>query len=445
MSTYVIDPNYVAGYSTYSRASPGTYFDRNKVLQTVPADVQRVNWNPETGVFEGVLVEPARANYLLHTNAAEHRLVLAQTVRVGAGFLTAGVPYTLSFYGTGTVTLSGVAATTVVGTGTWVRTTLTITPGTGTLTFTPAGDVFYAQFEQGSYPTSWIPTTSTAVTRAADLVGPPGMFQTTFVETRPDYSSLVSYATGAEVRVETWLYRSLVDDNLGNDPPANSDKNSPTRKWVVIGQANPFACLDQYISKPSVGPGPLQTFALKLSGPANVLGLVDVKGTRVHVAFNDGNGNIYTNSTDAVGASVLLTAHPGGSMVSVCVENTGGDVAIGECLAGAYVYLGKCMLGHRFSFDDYSNKGPQDEFGNSIFVEGRYAKRMAFPVEIAKANYNQVVRMAISLRAKPTIYVATPDPAYSEGAIVFGHITSVDVVIPYHTKSLCSIEVLGLT
>lgn len=107
---------------------------------------------------------------------AAYRLTLAQTVRFGAGFLTAGLPYTLSFYGTGTVTLSGVAGTTVSGTGAWVRTTFTFTPSSGTLTFTPSGDVLYAQFEQGSYPTSWIPTTSAAVTRAADVLGPPGMF-----------------------------------------------------------------------------------------------------------------------------------------------------------------------------------------------------------------------------------------------------------------------------
>ena len=108
MSAYIINPNYVTGYSTFARASIGTYFDRSRVLQTAGSNVQRINWNPLTGAFEGVLVEPARTNLLLQTNVSAYRLTLAQTVRFGAGYLTASVPYTLSFYGTGTVTLSGV-------------------------------------------------------------------------------------------------------------------------------------------------------------------------------------------------------------------------------------------------------------------------------------------------------------------------------------------------
>lgn len=443
MSAYIINPNYARGSSRYSRASLGTYFDRSRVLQTVGPDVQRINWNPLTGAFEGVLVEPTRTNHLLQTNVSQYRLTLQQTVRFGSGYLTAGVPYTLSFYGTGTVTLSGVAATTVMGTGAWARTTLTITPGSGTLTFTPSGDVFFAQFEPGSYPTSWIPTTSATATRTADMLWSVGMFQTSFPQPHPAYSAGTTYNDGDVVAVGTRLYESLVGSNLGNNPPTNSVKGDPAAKWLDIGATNQFACLDQTVSQASVGPGPLQTFALNLRAPANVVGLVGVEGTRVHIAFNDINGNIYTQSTASINASAVLVAQ-GGTVVSVCVENTAGDVRIGECLVGAYEYIGDTQYGHSFSITDYSRKDT-DEFGVTTFVERPFAKRMSCSVIVKKADYNRVINLFEQIRAKPTIYVATEDPAYSAGAIVYGNYADFSLEISYPTENLCALEVQGLT
>src|SRR6185437_14523772 len=79
------------------------------------------------------------------------------------------VAHTLSFWGTGTVTLSGVStAGPLVGTGAANRVSLTFTPTAGSLTLTVTGTVSAAQLEIGSAATSPIPTYASTVTRAVD-------------------------------------------------------------------------------------------------------------------------------------------------------------------------------------------------------------------------------------------------------------------------------------
>lgn len=145
---------------TFTRASSASYFDAAGAMQTATTSVPRFDTNPTTLVPCGFLIEESRTNLLLGSAAP-----VTQNCTVAA------TPYTLSFYGTGTVTLSGVStAGPLVGSGAYpTRSTLTFTPTAGTLTLTVSGTVEYANLEPGSFATSWIPTTGATATRAADV------------------------------------------------------------------------------------------------------------------------------------------------------------------------------------------------------------------------------------------------------------------------------------
>jgi len=144
---------------TVARNTTATYFDTAGAQQTAAINTPRLDCDPLTGAPKGFLIEPSRSNLLLNSGTLP-----TQNVTVTAA------AHTLSFWGTGTVTLSGTStAGPLVGTADNTRVSLTFTPTAGTLTLTVSGTVSNAQFEAGSNPTSYIPTTATAVTRGADI------------------------------------------------------------------------------------------------------------------------------------------------------------------------------------------------------------------------------------------------------------------------------------
>jgi hypothetical protein len=169
----LVDATTGAELVTFTRASSGTYVDSQGVIQIAANDEPRFDHDPTTGESLGLLVEEQRIQILQLTD-----VLSTQTKTVTA------VAHTLSFYGTGTVALSGVHTATVVGTGAYpARTTLTFTPTAGALTLTVTGTVQFGQLEAGAFATSYIPNAGTSqVTRTADIANITG------IDTAPWYN-----------------------------------------------------------------------------------------------------------------------------------------------------------------------------------------------------------------------------------------------------------------
>lgn len=161
---------------TFTRAlNTATRINSSGAIEIVSADTPRFDYSPTSiGTIRGLLVEESRANLFLNS-LIDGTNLSTQSVSLAAS------AYTLSFYGSGSVVISGGHSATVAGTGDYPnRKTYTFTPTAGSSTFTVSGDVKYAQIELGAFATSFIPTAGVSATRNADVAQITGANFTSF-------------------------------------------------------------------------------------------------------------------------------------------------------------------------------------------------------------------------------------------------------------------------
>lgn len=212
-----------ASGGTYTRGSVATYYDASGILQTAASGVPRFDHDPVTLARRGLLIEEARTNLILRSNAfttapwdiatcggvadsgsttiaPDGNTVPIYNFSTSACIfqdvtVTNGIPITHSVWikanqaatlgfrtpGTGGTTSSPIA----VGT-TWQRYTLTATSSATTSRllvdnrlangYGTAGlqlSFFGAQAEESAFATSYVPTSATTVTRVSDILTVP--------------------------------------------------------------------------------------------------------------------------------------------------------------------------------------------------------------------------------------------------------------------------------
>lgn len=209
---------------TMTRASTATYFNGNGVLVTASANVMRLDYAPVTHTPLGVLIEEQRTNLLTYSeqfNNAAWTVSTAPTpndaiapdgilsadliTRTGTTYaiynttgvtVSASTSYTFSFwvkFGTasaitiaaydltaGAFISTSITPTVVQTSSGWARYIATFTTPVGCTSLRVYADrntnnngtfwIWGAQLEAGAFATSYIPTTSAQVTRAADNI-----------------------------------------------------------------------------------------------------------------------------------------------------------------------------------------------------------------------------------------------------------------------------------
>lgn len=268
----IIRPAQVTQAGSFTRNSIGTYFDANGIMQVAVANALRITYDP-TNLTKApyALIEPTSTNLLLNSGDMSVQSRGANMFYVGTtdgpggqtGFrfssmangnsyvsqsfaTTVGSTYTFSYWlrlpsglasGTfyvkdnnGTITFPIVVA----NTANWQRVSVSFVATSGAIVChigsvdSPAGytfDVAMAMFETGSVATSYIPTTASSVTRAADVIGSSGLLYSNVPETDyPTWSATIGYVKGDRVLdvVNHKVYESLTGLKNAVTIPASS-------------------------------------------------------------------------------------------------------------------------------------------------------------------------------------------------------------------------------
>lgn len=141
----------------YTRSGVRNRVNNLGIQESLAANIAALDYYESS--CPALLLEPARTNLFLNSET-----LTTQDITVTAA------AHVISFYGTGSITLSGAHSATINGSGANTRVYLVFTPSSGTLTCTVSGNVKYANAELGAFPTSWITTTVATASRTADAI-----------------------------------------------------------------------------------------------------------------------------------------------------------------------------------------------------------------------------------------------------------------------------------
>ena len=446
----IIKPN-SAGIAdgSFTRASVGYYWNASKVMTEAAIDEPRLNFDPDTGVYDGVMIEVEATNLLLNSETLS-----TQTVAVSDA-----TQYTLSFYGTGSVDLTDAHVATVNGLGTYKKTTLTFTTSSTSLTLTVTGTVSYAQLETGEVSTSWMKTLGTSLTRSADTITGIGLIYTNVTDPNPVYDSGTTYALNDKVRYNNKIYTSLQNSNTNHQPDT-----SPTW-WYNEGADNMHACFDEQINTSSTATTKL-VYIIK-PGSVDSIALINMQAVTARItAYDTTSGQVVSRRVAGlsgldifdwyqyfffdpllVRTQVTFTDFPVYPDVVFTVELEGNPsdlVSVAVMIFGLVESLGGTQYNATSGIVDYSIKSTND-FGDVTFVRRNFSKRLSAQVFIDNTGLNRAQRFLYSTRATPVVWIGSDDPRLEEALVVYGFYKEFSVEISYPTMSVCSLEIEGLT
>lgn len=504
-----------AGQASISRSSRAIYIERSGAFRFAEIDELRVSYElynndsqaDNLTFFRGALIEPARKNLVKNTAqgsiAGTYATPALMSGSSSIGLISNG-NYSVSFYGSGSVrVLCNDVDLTVLGSDSDGRTFDAFqipTFATCTLEFqglvygvnlelaigsVAVGAPAYRPWSEQSllssakradlfgYPTSWIPTSSSAVTRDADVILNEGVAALTFVNVDADYNSASTYAIENRVSYFDDIYQAL--DAVPIDTPPNRNAypygTEPDNFWIYVKSANEKAFADGATNAGSSGTGEqhvsiissafLDTVAM-LGANASVAeacvqhfgaaGVSAMLGSNKESALLRSNKTVYERSQ--VPTCINSLSGSKGSVSSFRIVSALDDatndpidpsitVSISEFVAGASNYIGEGELGAGTSVLSKATERT-NTFGTSNRIEKGFRKELTVDVMIDRSFQNTVFNKITDLFEVNTLWVVSEREDDSEVLIIFGAYNDYNTSVLYPENVRYSLKISSL-
>lgn len=250
------------------------------------------------------------------------------------------------------------------------------------------------------------------------------------------------------------VYVSLVASNVGNAPATN-----PT-KWALVGATNRWKMFDASVSSQTTNANTVAV-VLALTSRADSVALMNIDAAIVAITQTTSDGVTYNLTQSLVSQNGIvdfytwcfepivrlsdfaITNMPpyGSASLAITLSDIGGTAKCGACVVGLQKDMGGTQYGAKIGIQDYSIK-TKDAYGNYSITQRAFNKKADFTVWLDSTQVDQLQQLLAQYRAQPIVYMGSDSYA---STFILGYYKDFSIDISYPTKSICSIQIEGLT
>ena len=245
--------------------------------------------------------------------------------------------------------------------------------------------------------------------------------------------------------------------STSEEPTAGAALETPS--WVRVGKVNRWRMFSESVGEQTVMVSPI-VLDIATNPAVNAVALFGVEAATVEVVTYAGEAETFritksmTNLFEVtdwyeyyfqpvvqISEGVILNMPSfGTTRMVITIANSSSSVAVGKLVIGTAVALGDTYWEFGTGISDFSFR-ERDQWGGFKVTERPFARPGDFAVHMPSIKAPGVLRELAAVRAKPTVYIGSPD---SPESIVIGFYKEVVIrrVGPNHSRM--EIEIEGL-